>query len=247
MSLNGEATGAECLGVGYATTVRRSQGSTTARAHLFTDGGGRELAYVATSRAREGNHSWVVADDTTQAAEDLRREWSTRRAPTWAIQTGVPADTVTTREALVALVDPGQARVVAMALAQAKACGDALVRLRPDWSRRELAEARAAVSRAEQDLSDLNAGNGAYSGTEAGRAVADGACAEGALNAASWAAEYGPRWRQRRAAARESTGSAAQLAEADRRWQAHGAPEAARLKAEIIERRRAVQEPVGPQ
>ena len=49
VSLSGEATGAERLGLGYATTVHRSQGSTTSRAHLFADGGGRELAYVAMS------------------------------------------------------------------------------------------------------------------------------------------------------------------------------------------------------
>ena len=42
--LSGEETAAERLGYGYATTVHRSQGSTTALAHLFADGGGRELA-----------------------------------------------------------------------------------------------------------------------------------------------------------------------------------------------------------
>ncbi len=77
-------------GYGYATTVHRSQGSTTARAHLFADGGGRELAYVAMSRARESTHAWVVADDVGQAADDLRRDWSARRTPTWALDTGLP-------------------------------------------------------------------------------------------------------------------------------------------------------------
>jgi hypothetical protein len=128
------------------------------------------------------------------------REWSTRRTPIWAIQTGVPAPSVATREALAALADPGQARVVAMALAQAKASGEALVRLRPDSSRSELADARAALHRAEQDLSDLKVGRGAYSGTEAGRAVSDLARARGALTAATWAAEHSPRWRDGRAA-----------------------------------------------
>ena len=60
---------------------------------------------------REGTHAWVVADDIGQPAEDLRRDWSTRRT-TWALQTGLPAPTVTTREALAALADPGQARVL---------------------------------------------------------------------------------------------------------------------------------------
>lgn len=240
VSLSGEATGAERLGLAYATTVHRSQGSTTSRAHLFADGGGRELAYVAMSRAREGTHAWLVADDLAQAAEDLRQEWSTRRTPTWAIQTGVPAPTVTTREALAALADPGQARLVALALAQAKACGDALVRLGPDSSRSELADARAALRRAEQDLSDLKAGDGAYSGTEAGRAVSDLARAQATLTAAAWTAEHSPRWRERRAAAKESDALANQLAEAGQRWQAHVAPEAVRLQGAILERRRVV-------
>ena len=65
--------------------MHRSQGATTARAHLFADGGGRELAYVAMSRAREATHAWVVADDLAQAADDLRRDWSVRRTPTWAL------------------------------------------------------------------------------------------------------------------------------------------------------------------
>jgi hypothetical protein len=56
--------------------------------HLFADGGGRELAYVAMSRAREATHAWVVADDLAQAAEDLGRDWSVRRTPTWALGAG---------------------------------------------------------------------------------------------------------------------------------------------------------------
>ncbi len=41
------------LAHGYALTVHRAQGATVARAHAFEDGGGRELAYVKMSRARE--------------------------------------------------------------------------------------------------------------------------------------------------------------------------------------------------
>jgi hypothetical protein len=84
--LSGEETGAARLALGYATTVHRSQGSTTARAHLFADGGGRELAYVAMCRARETTHAWTVAGDIAQAAEDLRRDWSQARTPTWALE-----------------------------------------------------------------------------------------------------------------------------------------------------------------
>jgi ATP-dependent exoDNAse (exonuclease V) alpha subunit len=83
--------GSDRLVYAYATTVHRCQGSTTERAHLFADGGGRELAYVAMSRARQSTHVWTVADDLPQAIEDLRRDWSTQRTPTWAIDTALPA------------------------------------------------------------------------------------------------------------------------------------------------------------
>ena len=88
--LGAEGAGTDRLGYAYATTVHRSQGATTARTHLFADGGGRELAYVAMSRAKEVTHVWTVADDRGQAREDLVREWSSERRPTWAIDTGLP-------------------------------------------------------------------------------------------------------------------------------------------------------------
>ena len=42
-----EETSPDRLAHGYATTVHRSQGATFDTAHLFADGGGRELGYVA--------------------------------------------------------------------------------------------------------------------------------------------------------------------------------------------------------
>jgi hypothetical protein len=81
--LGADDAGADRLGYGYATTVHRCQGSTSDRAHLFADGGGRELAYVAMSRARDCTHVSIVADDLPQAVDDLRRDWSTQRTPTW--------------------------------------------------------------------------------------------------------------------------------------------------------------------
>jgi ATP-dependent exoDNAse (exonuclease V) alpha subunit len=55
------------------------QGATVDRAHVCADGGGRELAYVAMSRARDTSHVYVVADDTDQAIGDLTVEWSAER------------------------------------------------------------------------------------------------------------------------------------------------------------------------
>ena len=78
------------LAHGYATTVHRSQGATHDVAHVFEDGGGRELAYVAMTRARDETQLYLVADDLDQAREDLLRSWETERRWQWAIDTGTP-------------------------------------------------------------------------------------------------------------------------------------------------------------
>ena len=83
---------AERLGYGYATTVHRSQGATCDTAHLFADGGGRELGYVGMSRARQTTHVHAVADNVYQAAEDLTWDWSQQRRQVWAIDTGTPGE-----------------------------------------------------------------------------------------------------------------------------------------------------------
>jgi ATP-dependent exoDNAse (exonuclease V) alpha subunit len=79
--LAGEDLGADRLDHAYALTVHRTQAATVDRAHVLADGGGRELAYVAMSRARGTSHVYVVADDVDQAIEDLDAEWrrSTRQ------------------------------------------------------------------------------------------------------------------------------------------------------------------------
>jgi hypothetical protein len=218
-----------------AFIVHRGQGSTTARAHLFADGGGRELAYVAMSRARGATHAWVVADDLAQAADDLRRDWSARRTPSWALDAALPSTTF--REAVVSLADPGQARVGAMALAGSRATAKATAQLHPVDLEAELAKARAALHHAEQARAELRAGRGAYFGTDAAQAVADLARAEAGLAAARREAENGSHWWARRAEAKEAAAWAERHADARRRWLDHVAPEAARLDAAIGLRR----------
>src|SRR5207244_5781540 len=87
----GEELGKDRLAHGYAITVHRSQASTVDIAHRLEDGGGRSLAYVSMSRAREANTVHVVADDLDQAVEDLTRDWSADRRARWAIDSGTPA------------------------------------------------------------------------------------------------------------------------------------------------------------
>ncbi|MGD0254460.1 MAG: MobF family relaxase [Acidimicrobiales bacterium] len=81
---------AQRLAHGYATTVHRSQGATCDVSHVYEDGGGRELAYVAMSRAREETHLYLAADGLAQAREDLERSWAAERRWRWAIDTGTP-------------------------------------------------------------------------------------------------------------------------------------------------------------
>jgi hypothetical protein len=82
--------GAGRLGYAYALTVHRTQGATCDMCHHLAEGGGRELAYVAASRARQHTTIHLAADNLDQAVEDLTRDWSADRRPRWAIDIGTP-------------------------------------------------------------------------------------------------------------------------------------------------------------
>jgi len=116
--LEGEAIDAAHLAHGYAMTVHRCQGATVDTAHVLADGGGRELGYVAMSRAREATHVYLAADDIDQAREDLVRDWSASRRVRWAIDTGRPAEAVERGEVPLHLIYPGLERAVVKAEAE---------------------------------------------------------------------------------------------------------------------------------
>ena len=158
VQLGKDEAGSDRLDYGYATTVHRSQGSTTERAHLFADGGGRELAYVAMSRARQSTHVWTVADDLPQAVDDLRRDWSTRRTPTWAIDTGLPDRATLTRERFQALPPDQQARFAALLHAETAIAGHAIAGIRLPDRAATLGQAEAALANAQQARKDLETG-----------------------------------------------------------------------------------------
>jgi conjugative relaxase-like TrwC/TraI family protein len=75
--------GADGMAHGYAVTVHRAQGATVDTTHTVEDGGGRELAYVASSRGRQRNTVYVEADNLEQAIEDLTQSWATERRQQW--------------------------------------------------------------------------------------------------------------------------------------------------------------------
>jgi ATP-dependent exoDNAse (exonuclease V) alpha subunit len=90
VTLTGEAIDADHLDHGYAMTVHREQGATCDRTHYLADGGGRELAYVAMSRARHRSIVYAVADDLDQAIDDVTYDWSLDRHQQWITDTHQP-------------------------------------------------------------------------------------------------------------------------------------------------------------
>jgi len=232
VQLGADQAGTERLDYGYATTVHRTQGATTERAHIFADGGGRELAYVAMSRARESTQVWTVADDQPQALDDLRRDWSSSQAPAWAIDTALPADRALTPDRYQTLSSDEQSRIAALIHAEKAIASDAAVGIRwPD---------RAALGRAEQVLdaarrarADLDSGGGVWTGTDAGNAVKDLAEARTGRGRAEWVAEHGDRRRDRQAGRKDAAGWARRESDAHARWQHHVGPEITRLDRHI--------------
>ncbi len=85
-----QAISRDRLDYGYAITVHRAQGLTVDTAYRLDDGGGRELAYVALSRARHRSTVYLEADTLDQAAHDLTDSWSAEHRQAWALDSGTP-------------------------------------------------------------------------------------------------------------------------------------------------------------
>ena len=143
---------AERLGYGYAITAHRSQGSTVDVAHVLDDGGGRELAYVAMSRARAASHVYVTAPDARQAAERLAWTWDQQRRQAWVT---IQAEVVSRAEQFVAELTVER---------------DRLTGLIPPKVATQLAEVRDRIAETEADRDDLHAGRGRWATTPASHA-----------------------------------------------------------------------------
>jgi conjugative relaxase-like TrwC/TraI family protein len=87
VTLLGSEIDPDHLAHGYALTVHREQGATSDRTHYLAEGGGRELAYVALSRARDCTTVHAVADDIDQALDDIRNDWTRSQHDTWLTPT----------------------------------------------------------------------------------------------------------------------------------------------------------------
>jgi hypothetical protein len=144
---------AERLGHGYAITAHRSQGSTVDVAHVLDDGGGRELAYVAMSRARTASHVYVTATDPRQAAERLAWTWDQQRRQQWITdQTRAAART---EQAIAELTDER----------------DRLTKLIPPDVTDQLTRVRQQVAQVETDRTDLHAGTGFWAHSSVSQAL----------------------------------------------------------------------------
>lgn len=85
--LSGQAIDPDHLDHAYALTVHRQQGATTDRAHVLAEGGGRQLAYVAASRARHHTTIWTTADTQDEALDTITTDWTTDRDQPWLTPT----------------------------------------------------------------------------------------------------------------------------------------------------------------
>jgi hypothetical protein len=152
----------------YAVTVHRSQGSTVQRAHALEDGGGRELAYVKMSRAKDRSTVYVVADDAEQAREDLVREWSAERRPAWVIDSGTPASDPAAVEASERVAQPMRGALRRGRLVTERAAIAAVIP--PDPSA-EIAATEKEVARLRRQRDELAAGTGHYADGPVGHAL----------------------------------------------------------------------------
>jgi hypothetical protein len=114
------------------------------------------------SRARASTTACVVADDVAQAVEDLTRDWSVARTPTWALDTGLPDPNHPDPHVVERLGQQERIRLVAVAHAQTRVTLQATTGIRMPARPVELDAAVAALHQAKADHGDLNTGRGRY-------------------------------------------------------------------------------------
>jgi len=166
----GDDLGADHLTHGYAVTVHRSQGSTVERTHALEDDGGRELAYVKMSRARQASTVYVVADSAEQAVDDLGRSWSQSRRIGWAIDRGTPSPGLEIAES-----STGASRDITASVRHGRLVAEreAVAAVVPVDSGPDYYTARNRVRHLEMELKDLDRAEGwnVWRGTPVGEAA----------------------------------------------------------------------------
>jgi hypothetical protein len=240
VTLAGEALSGDRLAHGYAVTAHRSQGQTTERAHVFADGGGRELAYVAMSRAKEASHAYLVADNLDQAAEDLVREWSAERRMGWVTDVASPAPSPTV-EPVADRLDLESARTAALSHARLSATFEARRDAIPPDPSLEIVAVNRRLRELRDLRHDLDRGEGVWANTEAGRAARELMEAKRKLARSAAMTEHAG-WRERRFHRKEAAVWSEREAVALGRWVEHGAPEARRLERALADGEAAIED-----
>jgi uncharacterized protein with GYD domain len=224
VTITGEGLDTEHLDYGYALTIHRAQGATIDRAHVLAAGGGRELGYVAMSRARDGTTIHATADDLAQAVDDLQADWGVARHQRWITDT--PAR-------------PGRAPIPAR-FRQARPPTPVTAVPRRSATERKR-EAQRRMVDLHRDLDDLYVGTGRWTDTPAGCAARTLDDADRRLADVRRAAEEpGARRRDRRAAAKAIPQLEAAVEVAQHEWDDHGLPEARLLERQVAAARREV-------
>jgi conjugative relaxase-like TrwC/TraI family protein len=239
LRLDGEAANAERLTYAYAMTAHRSQGSTSDTTHVLEGGGGRELAYVAMSRAREGSHVYVTADGPDAAAEQLRWAWGAEKRQRWALDQGQSA-VVSARDVSTLPANPAQPaaghdpeRAFATLLGEQRKL-ETQIRDGIEDDARPGVIARISRRRAiEDELQELERGSGRFEATPAGFAVRELRRARAELKDATFRAEYYPRFFARRGWKRMVPEVRKNMEQAEREWARQVQPRLNELKAEL--------------
>jgi conjugative relaxase-like TrwC/TraI family protein len=226
VTLRGEALDAEHLDHGYALTVHREEGDTADRAHYLAEGGGRELAYVAMSRARGPSIVHAVADDLDQAIEDTTHDWSLDRNQQWITRTATAFGLDPALRTLPDDPDTWRARLVTEL--------ETLQRHAPPDVTAELAAARADLDGLHRSRDDLTQGTGRWRDTLAGCAARQlNQARRDRHNAQLWVDRPDVRRRQRNRWRRLAAVSARAESQAARYWATHAEPVARRLDHRI--------------
>ena len=230
--LHAVEAGADRLDHGYARTVHRSQGDTVDASHRYFDGGGRELAYVSMSRARDRSRVYVVADDVDQAKGDLTQDWSNDRRQRWASTPAPPPPSVAEIEHTPET--PSRLRGV-IREARLRSERDAVAAAIPADVSNDLRDARRQLAALEARRHDLETGGPAYWQTPEGRA---GTAVRSADRPNSRQPNGEPTIRdcpdpKRRTARYEIRDLVPQLDDAVEHWKAIAGPEHARLTGQI--------------
>ncbi|MCA1706345.1 MAG: hypothetical protein LC808_25020, partial [Actinobacteria bacterium] len=232
----GEDLDAAHLAHGYAVTVHRAQGATVARAHVLEDGGGRELAYVKMSRAKERTTLYPVADDLDQAVEDLGRSWSASRRIGWAIDRAVPSNESRGEQSAKAkgLTVPANLRHARL-VAEREALA-AVIPPDPGW---EYHRVERDVQRLQFRLEALDKGDGwgELRGTPVGDAAIAWRQAEGEQRRCLSQAQHAG-LRERHQSRKEAARAGERVGPLREAFEALAGPERARVRAELPEAKR---------